>query len=49
MEYARHFIDEEEMSCKEAANLVGYRSQSHFSEVFKRYYGRSPKASPKYP
>jgi AraC-like DNA-binding protein len=43
MDHARRFIEEEGMSCKEASYLVGYRSQSHFTEVYKYRYGRSPR------
>ena len=43
MDHARRYIEEEGMSCKEASYLVGYRSQSHFTEVYKRRYGRLPR------
>lgn len=43
MDHARRYIEEEGMSCKEASYLVGYRSQSHFTAVYKHRYGRLPR------
>ncbi len=42
MEEARRLLSEEELSVKEAAYFVGYRSQSHFAQAFKRHFGSNP-------
>ena len=43
MDRARRYIEEDGMSCKEASYLVGYRSQSHFTEMYKHRHGRLPR------
>jgi|GEM_PF-1305491 AraC-like DNA-binding protein len=42
MDYAKQRILEGELSVKEAAFIVGYKSPSHFSEAFARRFGFSP-------
>lgn len=41
---ADRLLREGSVSGKEAAYLVGYRSHSHFTQAFKRYFGRLPSA-----
>ena len=43
MDYAKHLLEEVDMSITEVAFTVGYNSFSHFSHAFKEYFGISPK------
>ena len=43
MDYAKHLLEENDMSITEVAFTVGYNSFSHFSHAFKEYFGISPK------
>lgn len=42
LENARKLLTKRECNVSEAAYLVGFSSPSHFSKVFKKYYGISP-------
>lgn len=41
---AIQLLSESSLSIKEISNKVGYRDQLHFSKIFKKNYGTSPKA-----
>lgn len=43
MEKARQLLDETDMKVIEICEAVGYKAMSHFSDVFKKYYGISPR------
>lgn len=42
MNKAKELLENEEMSIKEVANLVGYQDAYHFSKLFKKYFNISP-------
>ena len=42
MEKARELLDEPDISIKEIAKTVGYRSASSFIEAFKKMFGETP-------
>ncbi len=43
MENARKILAREDLSISEVAQLTGYNSESHFIQLFKKYYGKTPK------
>lgn len=43
MHKAEHFLEKENIRVSEAAELVGYQDVAHFSKMFKKYIGVSPK------
>lgn len=42
MEKAKDFLAVDKFKIKEVAKLVGYENQLHFSNEFKKFYGKSP-------
>ena len=42
MEKARDLFDHTDLKIAEISQKTGYRAISHFSSVFKKYYGISP-------
>ena len=42
MEKAAELLDSKEYKISEVSELVGYRTVSHFSNVFKKFFGISP-------
>ncbi|MGX6978405.1 AraC family transcriptional regulator [Vagococcus elongatus] len=42
MNKAKELLENEEMSIKEVANLVGYQDAYHFSKLFKKYFNIPP-------
>ena len=43
MEKAEELVRESEMTVTEIAGLCGYNDISKFIQVFKKYYGKTPK------
>ena len=43
MEKAAEFLTESDMTVTEVAGLCGYNDISKFIQVFKKYYGETPK------
>lgn len=43
MENARKILARGDLSISEVAQLTGYNSESHFIQLFKKYYGTTPK------
>lgn len=44
LQRAKQLLNNEGMNVTEAAFLCGFNSQSHFSRIFKKWYGYAPKA-----
>lgn len=42
LQRAKDLLESQQMTVKEAAQLVGYQDAFHFSKLFKKYYGKSP-------
>lgn len=42
LEKAKKLLEEGDINISEATQLVGYKSISHFSQIFKKHYGFSP-------
>lgn len=43
MENARRILARKDLSISEVAQLTGYNSESHFIQLFKKYYGTTPR------
>lgn len=39
---AKQLLENQQVTVKEAAEIVGYQDAYHFSKLFKKYYGKSP-------